>query len=73
MDVSFKRLLKLNRPEASVAAVGCLASGLLGIQMPAFAFAMASIISAYYKPVPLSALFSVPLSCFILLSQASAR
>lgn len=49
--VSFFRLLKLNKPEAPIAVVGCIASGLLGIQMPAFSFALASIIAAYYLPV----------------------
>jgi len=48
--VPFSRLLKLNKPELPWAVVGCIASGVLGAQMPAFAIALSSIINVYYLP-----------------------
>jgi hypothetical protein len=50
-SVPFSRLLKLNRPELPWAIAGCIASGLLGAQMPAFAISMSSIVTVYYVPV----------------------
>lgn len=50
-SVPFSRLLKLNRPELPWALAGCIASGLLGAQMPAFAIALSSIVTVYYVPV----------------------
>jgi hypothetical protein len=54
VDVSFKRLLKMNKPETQWAVVGCLASAVLGAQMPAFAVALSSVIAVFYEPVRLS-------------------
>lgn len=55
MDVSFKRLLKMNKPETQWAVLGCLASAVLGAQMPAFAVALSSVIAVFYEPVRLPA------------------
>jgi hypothetical protein len=49
--VSFKRLLKMNKPETQWAVLGCLASAVLGAQMPAFAVALSSVIAVFYEPV----------------------
>jgi hypothetical protein len=54
VDVSFKRLLKMNKPETQWAVVGCLASAVLGAQMPAFAVALSSVIAVFYEPVRFS-------------------
>lgn len=51
VDVSFKRLMKMNRPELQWAILGCLASAVLGAQMPAFAVALSSVIAVFYEPV----------------------
>lgn len=67
VDVSFKRLMKLNKPELPWALVGCAASAVLGAQMPAFAIALSSVIAVYYEPVRLytvpHVLISTLLSC----------
>ncbi len=47
-------LLKMNKPETQWAVVGCLASAVLGAQMPAFAVALSSVIAVFYEPVRLS-------------------
>ncbi len=50
-NAPFSRLLRLNKPESVWAVSGCLASAVLGAQMPAFSIALSSIIVIYYQPV----------------------
>ena len=51
MNLSFARLLKLNKPEARWAVLGCLASAVQGAQDPAVAITLASFIAVLYVPV----------------------
>ncbi|KAF8399361.1 hypothetical protein HHK36_015226 [Tetracentron sinense] len=47
---SFRRLLALNLPEWKQASMGCLSAVLFGAVQPVYAFAMGSMISAYFLP-----------------------
>lgn len=48
--VSFSRLVNLNKPEWKYGWIGLLSSALLGLQMPAFALALAGIVGVFFKP-----------------------
>ncbi len=50
VQAGFWRLLKLNGPEWPALISGSFASAALGMQMPAFALALSSILSAFYDP-----------------------
>jgi ATP-binding cassette, subfamily B (MDR/TAP), member 1 len=50
VQAGFWRLLKLNGPEWPFLISGSLASAVLGLQMPAFALAVSSILSVFYNP-----------------------
>jgi ATP-binding cassette subfamily B (MDR/TAP) protein 1 len=48
----FKRLVNLNKPEWKQGIVGMLSSAALGLQMPAFALALAGIVGVFFEPTP---------------------
>lgn len=49
--VSYGRLLMLNKPEFGYFAVGAVSSAGLGMTMPGFSLALASIINVFYAPI----------------------
>lgn len=48
VQAGYWRLMRLNGPEWPFLISGCFASAVLGMQMPAFALAFSSILSAFY-------------------------